>query len=190
MNNHNKTEQQLGTVEIKQHIGFSTVPDLTRNRSMQGELEINVLVTGRRGSSASILIYSLFGVTIISKSRTSGLAETKNEIVENGISLFTTAATYRSDKNKPIIDCVDPRNMECSENEQRPYKIHEDARVHVCKYLIPSYHLQESKISFIKTLIVSANSAPVIPKTVVYTNEKLSCRTTINFNNLQERNVV
>lgn len=190
MKNQRKTEQQLGIIELKQYIGFSSVPDLIRNRSIEGGFEINVLVTGRRGLGASTLINSLFGAPIISKSRTNDLAVTKNEIIENGISLKTTTATYHSDKIKPIIDYIDSKNMEYFENEQGPYKIHKDTRIHVCIYLIPSDHLQESEISFIKALSKKTNFVPVIPKADMYTNEELSHRKTIIYNILQDRNVL
>jgi septin 7 len=185
-----KSEQQLGTIELNKHIGFSSVPDLIRNRSIEDGFEINVLVTGRRGLGSSTLMNSLFGAPIISKSRTNDLSVTKNEIIENGISLKTTTATYHSDKIKTIIDYIDSKNMEYFENEQGPYKIHKDTRIHVCLYLIPSDHFMDSEIDFIKAISKKTNFVPVIPKADMYTNEELSNRKTVIFNILQDKGVL
>ncbi|EEQ82037.1 hypothetical protein NCER_101327 [Vairimorpha ceranae BRL01] len=183
------SKEDLGTIELTQTIGFSSVPDLIRTKSIEDGFEINVLVTGRRGLGASTLINSLFGAPIISKTRSNGLTVTKNEIVENGISLETTTVTYHSDNINPLIEYINKLNNEYFENEQGPYRIHKDTRIHVCLYLIPSDHLTDNELDFMKKLSHKVNFIPVIPKADMYTSEELTQRKLVVHNLLQDYNI-
>ncbi|WUR02153.1 septin [Vairimorpha necatrix] len=183
------SEENLGLINLSHAIGLSSVPDLLRTKSIEDGFGINILVTGRRALGAATLVNSLFNVPLISKSRPNSLTVTKNEIIENGISLEVTTTTYHSDNLSPLAEYIDKLNNEYFENEQGPYKIHKDTRIHVCLYLIPSDHFTDKEMDFMMKLSKLVNFIPIITKADMYTNEELVLRKQNIYNILQDNNI-
>jgi septin 7 len=182
-------EQDLGEKILDISIGFSGVPDLIRERSIKNGFEINVLVLGRRGLGSSTLVNSLFGAPIVQKDRPNALSVTKNEIIENGISLETTTITYHNDNVLNVLEYIDSLNMDYFEREQGPYRIYKDNRVHVCLYLIPSDHLSFNEIETMQKVSQVCNFIPIISKADMYTPEELSSRKSEINNLIRENNI-
>ena len=112
------TEKSLGTLRLQIQIGFTNIADIIRSRSIDLGFELNVLVVGRRGLGTSTMVNSLFGAPIISKTRSNEITVTKNEIIENGISLETTIITFHESDIDPVLEYVDLQYYDYYENEQ------------------------------------------------------------------------
>lgn len=168
--------QDLGERILDVPIGFHNVLEMAREKSIKDGFEINVLIMGRRGLGASTLVNSLFAAPIVNKNRSNGLTVTKNEIVENGISLETTTITYHSDNIIKMLEYLDSLNMAYFEKEQGPYRVHKDDRIHICLYLIPSDHLTFSEIEAMQKLSQRCNFCPIIAKADMYTPDELQAR--------------
>ncbi|KAF9762328.1 Cell division control protein 10 [Nosema granulosis] len=181
--------QELGERTLDVSIGFCNVPDMAREKSIKDGFEINVLIMGRRGLGTTTLVNSLFGAPIVQHSRSNGLTVTKNEIIENGISLETTAITYHSDNILKILEHIDALNMAYFEKEQGPYQVHKDDRVHVCLYLIPSDHLTFSEIEAMQKISQKCNFIPIIAKADMYTPEELKARKEETMLLIRENNI-
>nr|AGE94893.1 septin-like protein [Encephalitozoon cuniculi] len=166
--------RNLGTINIRNNVGFSSVPDQVRESSMVKGFELNVLVVGRRGLGTSTLINSIFAAPLVDKKRTNNITATRNEIVENDISLEISIVTYHEANISPVLDYINAMNREYFDNEQGLYKAFKDNRVHVCLYLLPSDTLTDQEIKNMYELSQSCNLVPIIPKADMYTPDELA----------------
>ncbi|ADM12684.2 septin-like protein [Encephalitozoon intestinalis ATCC 50506] len=167
--------RNLGTINIKNRVGFSSVPDQVRESSMARGFELNVLAVGRRGLGTSTLINSIFAAPLVDKKRPNTITVTRNEIVENDISLDISIVTYHELDISPVLDYINAMNREYFDNEQGLYKTFKDNRIHVCLYLLPSDTLTDQEIKNMYELSQCCNLVPIIPKADMYTPDELAC---------------
>ncbi|KAM0671844.1 septin-like protein [Ordospora colligata] len=165
--------RNLGTINSSASIGFSSVPDQVRERSIANGFELNILVAGRRALGTSTLINSIFAAPLVDKNRPNTITITKNEIIENNISLDVSIVTYHELDISPVIEYIDAMNKEYFENEQGPYKTFKDNRIHACLYVLPSDSLSVHEINNMHALSQKCNLVPVIPKADMYTSQEL-----------------
>ncbi|KAG5859105.1 septin-like protein [Encephalitozoon hellem] len=166
--------RNLGTINVRNPVGFSSVPDQVRESSMIKGFELNVLAVGRRGLGTSTLINSIFAAPLVDKKRQNTITVTRNEIVENDISLEISIVTYHESDVSPMIEYINAMNREYFDNEQGLYKAFKDNRIHVCLYLLPSDTLTDQEIKNMYELSQSCNLVPIIPKADMYTPDELS----------------
>ncbi|AFN84165.1 septin-like protein [Encephalitozoon romaleae SJ-2008] len=165
--------KNLGTINVRNPVGFSSVPDQVRESSMIKGFELNVLAVGRRGLGTSTLINSIFAAPLVDKKRSNTITVTRNEIVENDISLEISIVTYHETDISPVIDYINAMNREYFDNEQGLYKAFKDNRIHVCLYLLPSDTLAEQEIKNMYELSQRCNLVPIIPKADMYMPDEL-----------------
>lgn len=171
-----KIIRNYGTVNLGSNVGFSSAPDQVRNKSTQEGFSINILIVGRRGSGSATLINSMFGAPLVAKNRSNTLTTTKNEIIENDISLQTTITTFHDNDITPVVNYIESKNEEYFENEQGIHKSFRDNRIHVCLYMFPSDEPTEQEIKAMQTLSKLCNFLPIIPKADMYLPEELAGR--------------
>lgn len=166
--------RNLGTINTRHNVGFSSVPDQVRERSITKGFELNVLVVGRRGLGSTTLVNSIFAAPLIDRKREDTITATRNEIVENDISLEVSVVTYHESDIGPVLEYIDAMNREYFDNEQGLYKAFKDNRVHVCLYLLPSDVLMEREVRSMYELSQKCNLVPIIPKADMYTPDELA----------------
>lgn len=178
----------LGTI-CTDGVGFGSVPDQIRERSIAQGFELNMAVVGRRGLGASTLVNSLFGVPLVDKKRLNAVSVTRNEVVEGDVCLEISVATYHEPGVDALVEHIDRANREYFDNELGLFRLFKDNRVHVCMYLLPSDVLTDAEIQDMHVLSHRCNLVPVIPKADMYTPEELAERKSVVRQILADNNV-
>lgn len=179
--------------KLNGYVGFDTVQEQIRKKSMKRGFEFNIMVVGETGLGKSTLINTLFKSKI---SRTSctppphGIPETveissvSHVIEEQGVRLKLTVTDTPGFGDKinndkcwvPILDYVNEQfdkylNEEVSINRK---KVIPDSRVHCCIYFIPptGHNLRPVDVEFMQRLHHCVNIVPVIAKSDTFTVEE------------------
>ena len=178
-------------LEMKDFVGFSSLPSQLARRIFQTPFEFNLLVVGGSGLGKSTLINSMFLTDIHAQKKdekkirkTVTIETRKVEAKENDISLNLSVtdtpgfgdAIDNTNCCDVIVDYVEKQFKLNMENETAIERgKHADSLVHACLYFIsPSGHgLKRIDVEFMRRLAGRVNIIPVIGKADVLTKTEL-----------------
>jgi len=178
-------------LEMKDFVGFSSLPSQLARRIIQTPFEFNLLVVGGSGLGKSTLINSMFLTDIHAQKKdekkirkTVTIETRKVEAKENDISLNLSVtdtpgfgdAIDNTNCCDVIVDYVEKQFKLNMENETAIERgKHADSLVHACLYFIsPSGHgLKRIDVEFMRRLAGRVNIIPVIGKADVLTKTEL-----------------
>lgn len=182
----------LGT-KLEGYVGFDTVQEQIRKKSLKRGFEFNLMLVGESGLGKSTLVNTLFKSKIARTSCTPGphvipktteVNSVSHVIEEHGVRLKLTVTDtpgfgdqINNDKCwTPIVEYVSEQfdkflNEEVSINRK---KVLPDTRVHACVYFIPptGHSLRPIDVEFMKRLHHCVNIIPVIAKADTLTIEE------------------
>lgn len=167
------THAEEKEIEMAEAVGFSTIPDQFRHKSIEDGFILNLLVIGRRGLGTTTLVNSIFNAPLLERSRSNDIEVSKNEIYENKIKLTVVITTYHGTDTDQIINYIQEKNLEyyCNENGLRVN--YHDNRIHACVYLVPIDEIRQEELTMIKKISKKCNFIPIIPKADIFTPEEM-----------------
>ncbi|KAF7682593.1 Cell division control protein 10 [Astathelohania contejeani] len=165
--------RNIGSIYLKDDVGFSRVPDQIRRESITSGFSLNLMVVGRRGLGTTTLINSIFSAAIVSSKRDNGITIFKNDLYEYDICLKVSVITYHEEDINQALEYIEDKNVIYLGNENMFKKKSPDPRVHACLYLIPSDRLSSREIEGMAELSDKCNLIPVITKSDMFTPEEL-----------------
>ncbi|ORD94556.1 CDC10 [Enterospora canceri] len=161
-------------VVLQNKVGFASIPDQIREKSIEDGFRINVLVVGRRGLGAKTLVNSLFGCALLSGGRGDEIHTVENEIVENSVKLRVGLSTYHNmEDTREVIDVINSRYGEYLLEEQLIFERVVDRRIHVVLFLIPGDENKKADIDLLNKLSQITNVIPIVAKADSYTEEEM-----------------
>ncbi|KAJ7650957.1 Septin-domain-containing protein [Roridomyces roridus] len=166
--------------KITSHVGFSSLPNQVRRKSVKEGFQLTVMVVGESGLGKSTLINTLFNSPVCApraaeRPRTVAIENIEADIEENGVRLRLNVVdtpgfgdfVNNEDSWNPIIQNIEQRFEAylSQENQIRRTRMH-DTRVHACIYFIQptGQSLKEIDIELMRRLHDRVNLIPVIAK--------------------------
>jgi len=173
------------STKLDGYVGFDTIQEQIRKKSLKRGFELNLMVVGESGLGKSTLVNTLFKSKISRSTctpgphpipRTTEINSVSHVIEEQGVRLKLTVTDtpgfgdqINNDKCwAPILEYMTEQfdkylNEEVSINRK---KVIPDTRVHCCLYFIPptGHSLRPIDVEFMKRLHHCVNIVPVIAK--------------------------
>jgi septin 7 len=186
----NSTSNSTKKLEMKEFVGFSSLPKQICRRAFQKPFVFNLLVVGGSGLGKSTLINSMFLADIYSKQNIKRIEKTLNveahlvELEENGVKLSLAVidspgfgdAVDNTNHCNTIVEYVEKQLDDFLQTETSLERAtRTDSRVHACLYFIaPNGHgLKRMDLEFMEKLHKKVNIIPVIGKADVLTKTEL-----------------
>eukprot|EP00055_Hartaetosiga_balthica_P001900 m.2214 g.2214 ORF g.2214 m.2214 type:complete len:408 (-) comp1736_c0_seq2:83-1306(-) len=176
--------------QLKERVGFDTLPDQFVNRERERGFCFNIAVIGETGVGKSSLMDSLFNVDFDEPSHMHmsmpGIEHTTRQLREGGVELNVTITSTigygdqinRKDSFKPLLNYIDTQYDNFLQEEMKTHRdlsSYEDTRVHVCIMLLPPTGtlLKSIDLLALKELSRRVNVVPVIAKADTITPEEM-----------------
>ena len=170
-----KVVEHSESIILTENVGFTSIPDQIREKSIEKGFQLNILVVGRRGLGTKTLINSVYNASLLSSDRSDDINTIYNEIVDNSVRLRLGITTcHKILAKNEIFEFIRMKNCAYFDEEKLVFNNLNDQRIHVCLFMLPNDRISDDEINLCNSLSQICNVIPIIAKADIYTETELN----------------